>query len=137
MCAIVTIVAIVQAYKHLIHRITYCMVGTQCACTIEALQPLIGPWGWQYSASHKKPTTLWISGFDWQAKPACGTKRSSAKPGQSHWRCSHLKNGRVKKPPARVENMNMEEKIALPRPLVVSLIQPMVQKAKHERWANC
>ena len=37
-----------------------------------------------------------------------------------------MKKGRVKRHPTRVENMNMEEKIALPGPLVVSLMQPMV-----------
>ena len=64
----------------------------------------------------------------------CGTKRSgpSAKSG-SRWLCSHLKKGKVKKHPVKVENMSMEEKIALPGPLVASLLQPMVQKAKFGR----
>ena len=131
--------AFVQAYNHLAHRITYCMVGA-CACMLGHSHPLkslvCGRCMWQYSASHKKPTTLWISGFDWQAKPVCGTKRSSSKPGQSHWKCSHLKKGRVRKHPARVENMNMEEKVALPGPLVVSLMQPMVQQANIKRGSN-
>jgi hypothetical protein len=47
-----------------------------------------------------------------------------------------LKKGRVKKHPVKVENMNMEEKIALPGPLVISLVRPMVQKVKHERRGN-
>ena len=93
----------------MIHHITYCM----------------------YGALHKKPTTLWLSGFHWVPKPRCGTLKvkkrvGSRRQSQLYWQCAALKNGRCTRHPHMVQNMQQEEKIQLPVSLVLSLLEAIL-----------
>ena len=77
-----------------------------------------------YGALTKKPTTLWVSGFKWDPKPRCGTLK---KRNAEYWKCGHLlKNKTDNRPPHKVENMTMEEKVVLPKKLVKSLLEAML-----------
>ena len=98
-----------EVYSHLIHHITYCM----------------------YGALHKKPTTLWLSGFQWVPKPRCGTKQvkkvgSRRQESQSYWKCAALKKSRGTRHPNVIQNMQTEEKIQLPVLLVFSLLEAIL-----------
>ena len=77
-----------------------------------------------YGALCQKPTTLWTSGFTWVPKARCGTKKED---GRTYFKCKHLKNKTNNQHPKKVENMGMEEKVLLPKDLVTSLLEAMVQ----------
>ena len=96
-----------QPYSHLAHHITYCM----------------------YGSNHMKPTTLWTNGFDWKPKPKCGTEKAvqSGRSGDKTWKCQALKDSGGTQHPHKVQNMAMEDKVPLPKPLVAPLLDNILR----------
>ena len=76
-----------------------------------------------YKALCLKPTTLWVSGFQWVPLARCGTRTAAG----DLVKCKHLKNKSNKQHPKKVENMVMEEKVLLPKDLVTCLLEAMWQ----------